>query len=65
MNGTKVMLLGIQLNLVGGFVLVSPNSSLPFSLDLVLLFTGLWVGLYGLAMTDDAGLGATVPGFRD
>jgi hypothetical protein len=54
MNGTRVMLLGLHLTIVGGFVMVAPDSALPFSLDVILLFTGLWVGVYGLAVGETA-----------
>lgn len=54
MNGTHVMLLGLHLTIVGGFVMVDPDSALPFSLDVILLFTGLWVGVYGLAVGESA-----------
>jgi hypothetical protein len=50
MNGTRIMLLGLHLTVVGGFVMADTTSALPFSLDVILLFTGLWVAVYGFAV---------------
>lgn len=50
MNGTRIMLLGLHLTVVGGFVMADPSSALPLSLDVILLFTGLWVAVYGFAV---------------
>ena len=60
MNGTRVMLLGLHLTVVGGFVMADSTSSLPFSLDVIMLFTGLWVAVYGFAVGEGAESGGRV-----
>ena len=46
-QSTKNLLFGILLVLFGGAILVDPNSSLPFGLDLVCMLLGLLMGMVG------------------
>ncbi len=50
-KGTKTMILGVQIMLLGGFIIIDPKSNLN-GIEYVIVMAGLLLGIIGFSQND-------------